>query len=123
MIKVKSIYAKALPEDGQRYLVDLFWPEGVKTRDAKVTEWLHQLGPSYDLQRFHFNTANWDEYKKMYVNELMSDSAKKQKLRELAEQSNGDTITLLYGNKDPQHNHALIVKELLVSEFMNSKPS
>lgn len=121
MIKVKSIYAKALPEDGRRYLVDLFWPEGLKTHDAKVTEWLHQLGPSYDLQRFHFNTANWETYKNMYVNELMSDSAKKQTLRELAEQSNGDTITLLYGNKDAQHNHAVIVKELIENNFLNGK--
>jgi uncharacterized protein YeaO (DUF488 family) len=123
MIKVKSIYAKAVAEDGQRYLVDLFWPEGMKTRDAKLTEWISQLGPSYDLQRFNFNTANWDAYKNMYVKELMSDSAKKQKLRELADQSKRETITLLYGNKDAQHNHAVITKDLLESNFLNSKQS
>lgn len=119
MIKVKSIYAKAASEDGRRYLVDLFWPESLKTREAKLTEWLPMLGPSYDLQRFNFNTANWETYKDMYVKELVSDTAKKQKLRELAEKSKKETVTLLYGNKDPQHNHAVIVKELIESEFNN----
>ncbi|HEX9653302.1 MAG TPA: DUF488 family protein [bacterium] len=121
MIKVKSIYAKAAAEDGRRLLVDLFWPEGMKTREAKVTEWLHQLGPSYDLQRFHYNTANWETYKNMYLKELMSDTAKKQTLRELAEKSKKETVTLLYGNKDVQHNHAVIVKELIEDQFLNSK--
>jgi uncharacterized protein YeaO (DUF488 family) len=113
MIKVKSVYVKAAAGDGQRLLVDRFWPEGLKTRDARVDQWLQELGPSYDLQRFHFNPTNWENYRLMYLEELLTARIKKKKLRELADLSLNNTITLLYGNHDPLHNHANVVKEAI----------
>ncbi|NIR48940.1 DUF488 family protein, partial [candidate division KSB1 bacterium] len=70
MIKLKSAYTKRSKEDGRRILIDLFWPEGLKTHEAHIDEWLKELGPSYDLQRFHFNPENWDDYTSRYREEL-----------------------------------------------------
>ena len=120
MIKVKSVYAKAAQDDGQRFLVDCFWPEGLKTRDAQVHQWLQELGPSYDLQRFHFNPNHWEDYRTKYIEELLSDRIKKEKLRELADLSRNGTITLLYGNSNPLHNHASVVKEVIEMKMFDS---
>ncbi len=113
MIKVKSIFSRAFPEDGKRYLVDLFWPEGLHTRTAQVDHWYKELEPSYDLQRFAFDASNWEGYKQKYSEEISRDPAKKQILEEIAAQAKKATVTLLYGNKDDTHNHALILKELI----------
>ena len=113
MVKIKSVYAKASREDGRRILVDLFWPEGLKTREAGVDDWLSELGPSYDLQRFHYDTSNWETYKSMYEKEVLGTSEKKELLENISEKSKDDTVTLLYGNKDPRYNHASILKGLI----------
>ncbi len=121
MIKIKSVYTKASKEDGKRILVDLFWPEGLKTQEALVDVWLRELGPTYDLQRFHLSKSNWDKYKTKYTEELLSENHKKSKLQELAENSQDETITLLYGNQDPDFNHANILREMIENTFSNKK--
>lgn len=113
MVKIKSVYATPLETDGRRILVDRFWPEGVKTRAAKVDEWFKELGPSYDLQRFNFDITNWDYYKSLYQKEIHEDSVKKNLFDSLAEKAGKETLTLIYGNRDPLHNHAAILKEML----------
>ena len=115
MIKIKNIYAKVTSGDGRRILVDLFWPEGLKTREAEVDEWMQELGPTYDLQRFHLSHETWDDYKSKYEDELLSAEDKKSKLRQLADEASNSTITLLYGNNNPEHNHATILKALIES--------
>ena len=117
MIKVKSIYSKAHAEDGERILVDLFWPEGLMTREAHVDEWVTDLGPSYDLQRFHYDVSNWQSYKSKYIDEILSIKEKKQLLQKIAAKSKDATVTLLFGNKDSKHNHASVLKELIESEL------
>lgn len=118
MIKCKSIYSKVHKEDGLRILVDLFWPEGLRTLEAHVDDWLQELGPSYDLQRFHFQPSNWETYKSRYINEIMSSENKKKLLEEIARNSQNGDVTLLYGNKDPLHNHAVILKEIIEHNFL-----
>jgi uncharacterized protein YeaO (DUF488 family) len=119
MIKTKSIYAKASPDDGRRILVDLFWPEGLKTREAEVDDWFHELGPSYDLQRFHFSLDSWEEYKASYEKELLSTNEKKSKLQELTEEAKSGTVTFLFGGSDPKHNHAAVLKDLIETASMD----
>ncbi|MFQ5752105.1 MAG: DUF488 domain-containing protein [bacterium] len=121
MIKIKSVYAKALKEDGKRIFVDLFWPEGIKTHEAHVDAWLHELAPTYDLQRFHFNLSNWEDYKTKYTAELLSSPHKKNLLEELANNSRNGTLTLLYGNRHPSQNHAHILKELIENNYLTGE--
>ncbi len=113
MINVKSVFAKPAATDGKRYLVESFWPEGLHTRDARVDEWRRDIGPSYDLQRFEFDKGNWEAYKSRYRAELHDDKEKHRQLIGMARAARDTTITLLYGNGDPEHNHALILKELV----------
>lgn len=113
MVKIKSVYAKASREDGRRILIDLFWPEGLKTREAGVDEWLSEIGPSYDLQRFHYDTSNWETYKSMYEKEVLDTTEKKKLLENITKQSKDDTVTLLYGSKNARYNHASILKGLI----------
>lgn len=113
MIKCKSVFDKPVRADGRRILVDLFWPQSIKTRYAQVHEWLQELGPSYDLQRFHFNAQNWDTYKSMYMDEILSNEDKRERLAALARDSSNGDVTLLYGNPDPEHNHAVVIKEMI----------
>lgn len=119
MIKVKSAYARPSPADGTRVLVERFWPEGLKTREAQVHEWLQELGASYDLQRFHFGKDDWDTYKNQYAEELLADRAKKKRLQELAEKARNGTVTLLYATRDAERNHASALKELIENQFLN----
>ncbi len=113
MVKIKSVYAKASREDGRRILVDLFWPEGLKTCEAGVDDWLSELGPSYDLQRFHYDTSNWETYRSMYEKEVLDTAEKKKLLENISEQSKNDVVTLLYGSRDVRYNHASILKGLI----------
>lgn len=113
MIKVKNVFAKVKEDDGWRVLVDLFWPEGLKTRPAAVHQWYPKIGPSYDLQRFNFDVSKWEEYKQKYIEELQSSPEKKQILDEISKRAENETITLLFGNHDSQYNHAVILKELI----------
>ncbi|MFQ5675906.1 MAG: DUF488 domain-containing protein [bacterium] len=117
MIQIKSIYTKAAKADGRRILVELFWPEGLKTREAHVDEWLSELGPSYDLQRFHLDHNNWEAYKSMFAKEVLDTKEKKALLEKIYQQSKNDSVTLLYGNKNPRQNHAAILKELIEDNF------
>ncbi|MCG8605249.1 DUF488 family protein [bacterium] len=119
MIKTKNIYAKASPEDGKRILVDLFWPEGLKTREAGVDDWLQELGPSYDLQRFHFSLDRWEEYRASYEKELLSTKEKRSKLRKLAEEAKSGTVTFLFSGSDSKHNHAVVLKDLIETNSMD----
>jgi len=113
MINVKSVFAKPAAGDGKRYLVEAFWPEGLHTRAAKVDEWRQDIGPSYDLQRFEFDKSNWEAYKSRYRAELHENKEKHRQLVGIAREARDATVTLLYGNKDPERNHALILKELV----------
>lgn len=113
MIKVKSVYDKVTDDDGKRILVDLFWPEGLKTLEAKVDDWIVELGPSYDLQRFQFDVENWENYASLFAEEILKNKDKKNKLQSLSQKAQNETITLVYGNKDGSHNHAKVLKELI----------
>jgi uncharacterized protein YeaO (DUF488 family) len=118
VIKLKSAYSKRLNNDGKRILIDLFWPEGLKTHEAHIDQWLQELGPSYDLQRFEFSPENWQNYKSRYKSELLSNREKKNLIEDLAKQAKNGTITFLYGNSDPQHNNAMVVKEIIENDLL-----
>ncbi len=110
---MKSVYEKVSAKDGKRILVDLFWPEGLKTLEAKVDDWIAELRPSYDLQRFHCDVNKWESYASLFAEEILKNKDKKSKLLSLSQKAKNETITLVYGNKDGGHNHAKVLKELI----------
>ncbi|MBF9520462.1 MarR family transcriptional regulator [Mycobacteroides chelonae] len=108
----KRIYETPDPSDGYRVLVDRLWPRGVSKAAAQVDLWFKDIAPSPDLRvRWHHAPAEeWATYADEYRAELASNPAV-DTAHEL-EREHG-TVTLLYAAKDPEHNHAIVLRDFL----------
>jgi len=116
-IHIKRIYENADPSDGKRILVDRLWSRGISKENAHLDLWLKDVAPSTELRKW-FHTAmpdHWEEFKQRYLEELETNPA----VKELHEIASKHKVTLLYSAKDVENNHAIILKEYLLSK--NSK--
>lgn len=111
MIKLKRVYERPSPQDGLRVLVDRLWPRGLTKERASVDLWAKDLAPTTELRKwFGHDPAKWKQFQVRYRKEL---EEKKDALQELKHKSKGNTVTLLYGARDQEHNEALVLKEIL----------
>ena len=110
-IQIKRVYDPPRKADGKRILVDRLWPRGLSKEDAAVDVWLKEIAPSNELRKwFGHDPAKWPEFEKRYLAELQHDQNSLSQLKDIAHQ---DTITLLYGAKDEEHNQAVVLQKLL----------
>jgi uncharacterized protein YeaO (DUF488 family) len=110
--KIKRIYEPAAPSDGARILVDRLWPRGVSKSKAHLDDWMKDIAPSPRLRQwFGHRPERFAEFKKRYVKEL-SGNPDVAELRGLGRRAR---VTLLYGARDPQVNHAVVLKTVLKS--------
>lgn len=110
-IKTKRIYEPPSKEDGYRILVDRLWPRGLKKEDAHLDKWLKSIAPSSALRTWiHSDQGNWDKFELKYLDELKSSEGLPE-LKALLKEHH--TVTFLYAAKDEQHNHALVLKNLI----------
>jgi uncharacterized protein YeaO (DUF488 family) len=111
LLKIKRIYEKAAADDGYRVLVDRLWPRGVSKEDATLDLWLKDVAPSPELRTwFDHKPERFTEFSKRYTAELHDNPA----TAELAKISaNHKTVTLLYGAKDPEINHVVVLQRYL----------
>lgn len=110
-IKLKRVYDPPAASDGHRVLVDRLWPRGLKKTAAKVDEWLRDIAPSNELRKwFGHDVDRWPEFKKRYSAEL---KASGEVLRDLAKKAKKQTVTLLFGAKDDEHNNAVVLRDYL----------
>jgi uncharacterized protein YeaO (DUF488 family) len=108
--RVKRVYAPPAEDDGLRVLVDRLWPRGLSKAKAQVDEWLKEIAPSPELRKwFHAHPDNWSDFREAYLAEARANPALPG-LRSLARKQR---ITLLYGFHDEDHNHAVLLRELL----------
>lgn len=113
-IRLKRIYAPAAPEDGTRVLVDRLWPRGIRKADAAIDRWDKEVAPSPALRTwFAHDPARWEEFRRRYGAELAERPAEVSELLALAR---AGPVTLLYGARDLEHNHALVLRDLLVQD-------
>jgi uncharacterized protein YeaO (DUF488 family) len=111
-IKIKRIYDEPAEGDGYRVLVDRLWPRGVSKKDAKLDEWNKEIAPSPELRKwFDHKEERFQEFKRLYLEELTANPKELDKLKSLAKR---EVVTLLFGAKDPEINHAVVLKELLI---------
>ncbi|MGG5171449.1 DUF488 domain-containing protein [Pseudarthrobacter sp. J1738] len=112
---VKRVYEPAADEDGTRVLVDRLWPRGVSKERAKLDLWLKEIAPSPLLRKeFAHMQDRFADFKSQYLHELSQapeQSAAVDLL--LAHVRNGEHVTLLYGAKNPDVNHAIVLSEFL----------
>lgn len=111
-ISIKRVYDHKSSEGTYRVLVDRLWPRGVKKEDLEMDEWNKEVAPSTDLRKwFDHKEERFEEFIKKYQEELKEKKEELDKLREIAKNR---PITLLYGAKDPQINHAIVLKNVLI---------
>jgi uncharacterized protein YeaO (DUF488 family) len=118
---IKRVYEKPSVSDGLRILVDRLWPRGLTKRAAAVDAWLRDLAPSNELRRwFHARPAQWLAFRKRYLTELAQPqaSAALEELYRLA--GKRKKLALLFASRNPEHNNAAILKDLL--EGMRKPP-
>lgn len=110
-VRTKRIYEKPAPGDGFRMLVDRVWPRGISRQRARLDEWDRTLSPSTELRKwFGHDPGRYEEFRRRYLEELQGHRDRLAELRSLARQG---TLTLVYGAKDPAHNQAIVLAEVL----------
>lgn len=110
-IRIKRIYEEAYDQDGHRILIDRLWPRGVSKEKAKLHDWKKEIAPSEKLRKwFDHDPDKFEEFSKKYKKELKNKSEEINAVREIAKEHR---VSLLYGAKDENHNHAIILKEFL----------
>jgi uncharacterized protein YeaO (DUF488 family) len=113
-IQIKRIYDSVQESDGLRLLVDRLWPRGVSKEAARLDGWTKELTPSSQLRTwFGHKAENFPEFAALYRAELDASAEAQATVRDIILQSKEGTVTLLYGARDPQINHAIILKEYL----------
>lgn len=113
MIRIKRVYEKPSGRDGIRILVDRVWPRGCTKEQARLDAWRKDLAPSTALRAwFGHDPAKWMEFQTRYRNEL-SLPAQKSAVEDLARLAHAQTITLLYGASDTEHNQAVVLKDCI----------
>ncbi len=115
MILLKRAYSAAEPADGFRVLVDRLWPRGVSRESAALDLWFKQIAPSDQLrQHFHSGELTFDEFAKQYRAELDQNPEAAHLGELLAEH---ERVTFVYGAKDHEHNHAIVLRDWARQEF------
>ena len=110
-VRVRRIYDPPV-DDGLRVLVDRLWPRGMTRERAALDAWMPALAPSAPLRRwFGHDPERWGEFRRRYRGELAIQSAPLEELRAAAARG---PVTLLYGARDAEHNHALVLREVLL---------
>jgi uncharacterized protein YeaO (DUF488 family) len=85
----------------------------VKKEALACDEWCKTLAPSSELRKaFHGEAIDFATFSKAYRAELQNQLTEGQRLAHLAQQQ---TVTLLYGAKNTEQNHARVLAEWLES--------
>ena len=112
MIKVKRVYDPSGSGDGTRFLVERFWPRGMRKESLHMEAWLKDVAPSDSLRRwFGHDPAKWIEFRDRYFAELEGEPDAIQPIVEAAGKGN---VTLLYSAHDTEHNNAAALKRVPV---------
>ncbi|MFO0836160.1 MAG: DUF488 family protein [Phycisphaerales bacterium] len=115
-VRLKRVYETPAAGDGYRILVDRLWPRGLTKAAARVDLWMKDVAPSADLRRwFHADLDRWPEFRRRYKAELAAGAALEELRAIIRERSRreGGGVTLVFGARDPERNHALLLLEAL----------
>ncbi|KTD35176.1 uroporphyrin-III C- methyltransferase [Legionella nautarum] len=113
-IQICRVYTLPPKKKGVWILVDRLWPRGLKKVNFAVDLWLKDISPSTILRQwFHENPRErWQEFTDRYIEELKN---KDSLIKQIEDRAQHTPVTLFYAAKDPVHNHAIILQEVLKS--------
>ena len=107
-VAIKRAYDPPSSEDGTRILVDRLWPRGLSKKKAALADWAKNVAPSPALRKwFGHKPERFQEFAKRYRAELKASPAPDE-LRALK-----GKVTLVYGARDPEINHAVVLAKVL----------
>jgi uncharacterized protein YeaO (DUF488 family) len=110
-VTLRRAYDPPGREDGPRVLVDRLWPRGVSKERLTISAWFKELGPSTALRKwFRHDPTRWEVFRARYLEEL---ALRRSLLNELAAYARNGKLTLVFGARDPVHNQAVVIKEVL----------
>lgn len=113
-VRLKRAYDDPSPEDGTRVLVDRLWPRGVSKANAAIDYWAKEIAPSPELRQwFGHDPDRWQEFRRRYRREIGMHADELDRLRNLVRTG---TVTLVFGARDEEHNDAVVLREVLLSE-------
>lgn len=116
-IRIKRIYDPVEPGDGYRILVDRLWPRGMRKEQAALDQWAKSITPSTEIRKeFHHDPSSFSEFRQKYLFELENNPESEAFRRQVLEKLHDGPVTLLYGAKDQEVNHATVLKEWLERE-------
>jgi uncharacterized protein YeaO (DUF488 family) len=111
VIKLKRAYEVPESGDGFRVLVDRLWPRGVSKDSARIDLWFKEIAPSTALRKwFGHDPLKWTRFRDRYFEELDNNP---EAVKQLSEHVHHGMVTLVYGAKEQEHNHAVVLKEYL----------
>jgi uncharacterized protein YeaO (DUF488 family) len=111
MLTLKRVYEPPTPADGLRVLVERRWPSRLDKESAAIDRWEKQVAPSAELHRwFGGRRARWAEFRTRYALELSQRRGKLVCLQAVAAER---PVTLLFSARDPVHNTAAVLREVL----------
>lgn len=114
-IVIKRIYEAVSENDGYRLLVDRIWPRGVSKEKAHLDEWNKNIAPSAALRKwFDHKEERLEGFTLKYKEELLNQTEELNRVREIAK---NEPVTLLYAAKDTHINHALVLRNVLISKL------
>jgi uncharacterized protein YeaO (DUF488 family) len=117
-VRLKRVYEPTAPSDGYRVLIDRLWPRGVSTQRADLDRWEKELAPSAELRQwFGHDPERFQEFRRRYEEELRG---QRPRLSELRRRAREGTLTLVYSARDPEHNDAVVLAEVLMRGLRSS---
>lgn len=115
IITLQRVYEKQLKLGPDCYLVDRLWPRGISKAKLAGVIWLKEVAPSSELRKwYHAHLDEWDIFYQQYSQELENNQATAMLGRKLIDKK---PITLLFGSKNAQHNHVIILRDFLLKKL------
>ncbi|MFC6446037.1 DUF488 domain-containing protein [Shinella zoogloeoides] len=112
-VRIKRVYDEPAADDGERILVDRLWPRGISKEKAAFDEWMKEVAPTSELRKwFDHRPERWDEFKERYRAELQDNPA----VEALRARIAAGKVTLLYGSRNREFNHAAVLADFLAEK-------
>ncbi|MCK6143125.1 DUF488 domain-containing protein [Prevotella intermedia] len=116
-LKIKRIYLTPEDDDGYRILIDRLWPRGIAKEEACIDEWNKAITPSPELRKwFGHKEENYATFAEKYRSELDNNPEAIPFANHIKALLESNNVTLLYGAKSENCNHAIILKDWLISK-------
>lgn len=114
LLRLKRVYDPPDDEDGCRILIDRLWPRGLTKDQAAIQEWMKEIAPGPELRRwFGHKPERFREFRERYLQELAQSETKTELVRRIRKQAAEEPVTLVYGAKDPLHNHGVVLLDFV----------